>query len=274
MSIPLYAQTTPWTGRGLDPAIWGPRTVRDYHSDDPKFGIRIRDDFTTERTNTTDASAEDHWWIQDAAAGGTSESFVSTASGDGVATLSADTGTAHFGIEAWYAKSAAGVATLPTGKHRTAASARGRLNFQTRVDLDDADVFFIGLTEGGAEFLSATSTLPDGVDYAGFFYDGSTLKFETRNDNNGGTDVEGSYTITDSIQTGWNNLAFAIDKDGQVHISFNGQYYGPAKNSLSATATPVEFLLPRYCITRGSGSSTAVDLPIDSIDIFVEGITG
>lgn len=279
-TVPLYAKSPPVTTRGLDANIWRGSLAK-YVANDTVFGARIHTDFTEPYANTTDASNEGDWFIQDAAAGGTSESFLTVANPDGIVDLSAATGTDHFGIEAHWGRTAttAGVVALPT--HSTLA--RGRVVYQTRINLKNMDNFFIGLSEPIVEFLSATGTLPDDSDYIGFRrLDGDTLVFESRNDNDGGTAVEESFTVQtkaemDALEDATDNfcnLAFAVDSDNNVHIGFNGLYFGPTVNGIGSTSLPIESLTPKYAVTRGATDDLAnVSLEIDSLDVFIETIT-
>lgn len=287
MSVPLYDLVTPNTGRGLTASLWQ-QSLQRYVSNDPRYGIRIQDDFTATRTNTTDASHELNWFLQDANAGGTSESFISGAAADGtaavpdgVAILSVTTGTDEHGIEVHYGATSTtqGIIALPT--HST--DPRGRVVYETRVDLNVVDQFFIGLTEPIVEFLSATSTLPTNSDYIGFYrLDGGILQFVTGNDNNGGTAVIDSANLItaaamDTLEAGDDNffkMGFAVNDDDTVDIVVNGVWYGTLAKTINSLALPIELLTPKYAITRGTtGNLATLDLPIDTLDVFVQGTT-
>lgn len=280
MVAPLYEISS--SGRGLMASLWR-QSLAAYVSGNPQYGVRISDDFTTPIVaNTTDASltaAGFQWWLQDSAAGGTSESLVSGTNADGHAILSATTGTDHFGISMHYGTTAVtqGVVALPT--HATAAARRGRVVFQTRVDLGTLDTFFIGLTEPIVDFLSSVSALPTTSDYIGFYrYDDGALTFVTANDNNGGTAVIDSATILTAAEmataeaiTTFMNIGFAVNKDGSVDIVVNGKWYGSAGKSISSLALPIEYLTPKYETTRGpTGDKATVSLTIDDIHVFIE----
>lgn len=295
MSVnPLYDKTTPDKSRGLTASVWR-QSLQAYCANNPEFGVRIKDDFETPVVaNTSDASAVSNWFIQDAAAGGTSESLISTSHPNGYRTLSAATGTAHFGIEAHYGTTSTSLGTVFTpfygGSSATAAQQALRPNrvvYETRVDLGTLGTFFIGLTEPIVEFLSSTSTLPANSDFIGFYRltDGA-LTFEIFNDNNGGTAVSDSITLLTSTEmaalesatadTNIVKLAFAINKQPwgiSFDVAVNGVWYGSLAKTLDPLACPIEALTPKYAIGRGGSSDTTVALPIDSIDVFMETIS-
>lgn len=260
--------------RGLTAALWR-NALNRFADTDATLGHFYFEDFVkTLFANTTDASAQHGWFVQDAAAGGTTESFLSANHPDGVVVLSAATGTAQFGIEAHRGQNAttAGTVTLPTAT----SDSKGEVVYETRVDLDDADACFVGLTEPIVEFLSSTSTLPDDSDYIGFYRTAAgDLQFVVRNDNDGGTAVESNHTIIAAvgIASGYNKLGFRVNADNTVEIYVNDVKYtqdtSGATISVPSTALPVEKLTQKYAITRGDGDSTTVDLPIDYVATFV-----
>lgn len=272
-SVPLYDRVTPDTARGLTAALWR-QSLAKYASLDPRYGSRpIADpDFHRNAPAGSDAAVNVGWFVQDAAAGGTSESFASTASPDGVRTLSAATGTDHFGIEAHYGATATskGCVNLPTHS----SDPRGRVVFETRVDFDASDNFFIGLTEPIVEFLSATGALPADSDYIGFSRtDAGDLLFVCANDNAGGTAVTDSATIlaAASVPTGFAKVGFAVNVDNSVDITVNGVDYRADAKSINSLALPIESLTAKYATTRGAtGDLATVSLVIDSCDVFVE----
>lgn len=276
-SAPIYAKATPDTGRGLTAALWR-GALRTYLDGNPEYGTRIYDDFVQPRANATDASANNGWFIQDAAAGGTNEAFTSIASPDGVAQLSASTGTDHFGIEAHLGESAttAGMINLPTAT----TDPRGNVIVEFRVNLTDQKSFFIGLTEPIVEFLSSTSTLPTDSDYAGFFRsDGGALKLVCANDNDGGTAVTDEYELLTAAEMdaledasdNWFRLAVRFNKDGSVESAVNGTWYSADKMGILETALPEEALTLKLALTRGATDDQAtVELPIDRYDVFIE----
>ena len=275
MSYPIVRFPGTTASRGPSAELW--RNALDRLTDaDSTIGLSYFTDFNKEILSTTsDAAAHGDWFIQDMAAGGTSESLQTGGDSIGVATLSAATGTAHFGIEMWKARTAAGPANICLPTHST--TGYGDVIFEARCDLDDADAMFVGLTEGGAEFLSATSTLPDDEDYIGFYRTAAgDLQFVVRNDNNAGTAVEDNTTIiaAASIASGYNKLGFRVNVDQTVEIWVNETQYkvdtSGATITVATTALPIESLLTRFAIGRGAGSSTTVDLPIDFVGYHVE----
>lgn len=283
MSVaPINANVTPRTGRGLSP-IWR-GALQAFSKNDPLFGqLVIADDFLGPlTTNGTDASLTvgTGWFIQDAAAGGTVENLSLEAGWpEGVALLSATTGTDHFGIEMHYGTTSTsiGCVNLPTATTRP----RGDVVFETRVDVTDQKQFFIGLTEPIVEFLGATSALPANSDYIGFFRsDGGGLQFVMANDNNGGTAVTDTYTLKTAaemdalenatVDNNWLNLAFRVNKDDSIEVSVNEEWYGIGKHALNPLALPIEALTPKFGIYRGATDDQAtVELYIDYIYVFV-----
>jgi hypothetical protein len=283
MQAPLYTQASPGTGRGLMADLWQ-QSLQAYVANDPGYGSRITDDFKLPRTNATDASHNLGWWMENAAAGGTVNSFTSTAGSDGIATLQATTGTDHFGNEIHYGDSVASyVGAVATPLHGTAAARRGRVVYQTRVDMGTTavgagplDQYFIGLTEPIKEFLGATSVLPTTSDYIGFYrFNSGTVKFVVGNDNNGGTAVIDEISIPSGIIVdGFNIFGFAINPVGNGQVSYdvvvNNIWLGALAKTLDPLACPIEYLTPKYAATRGvTGARATVSMPIDSIDLFV-----
>lgn len=280
-NIPRYARTGTDNGRNKTASLWQ-GSLDNYVPGNPNYGLLIDDDFKTPRVNTSDASHELGWFIQDAAAGGTSESFITTNHPDGEANLSAATGTDHFGIEAHYGASATtqGVVSLPTAT----SNSRGRVVYETRINIKNMDNFFIGLTEPIVEFLSATGTLPTNSDYIGFYRaDGGALVFSVANDNSGGTAVTDTFTVQTQAQmvaledasSNYVKLGFAVNPDNSVEVVFNGTYYSHNTVDISSTALPIEALTAKYAVTRGATDDlTAVSFVIDWISVFGASLTG
>lgn len=267
-----YPVSTANAGREKTAGLWG-RNLEKY-VDDPEVGSLYFEDFHTPFASPGDAAVATAvgWFIQDAAAGGTSESFTNVASPDGVARLGATTGTDHFGIEAHRGSTSTslGSVELPT----STTDARGDVIYETRVDLGGADQYFIGLTEPIVEFLSATSTLPDDSDYIGFFRsDAGDLTFVTRNDNDGGTAVEDSVTILAAadIPTDMFKLGFRVNRDQTVQIFVDNVYYKTESEGIDPLSLPEEILTQKYAITRGAtGDLADVDIDIDWVATYVE----
>lgn len=265
-----YSKSTP--GRELTPALWA--RILEAWANDPSVGSFDFDDFLQPISNTTDASGAHGWFIQDAVAGGTNESFASQASPDGVARLSADTGTDHFGIELHRGMTATNVAGVNLPTHST--DPRGRVVFEARVDLSGSDNYFVGLTEPIVEFLSATGTLPTSSDYIGFYRaDSGDLKFVCANDNNGGTAVTDEATILTDAQitakTDFVKLGFAVNRDQTVDIFVDGVSYRTQALTINSLALPIEGLTKKIATTRGAtGDLASVAVDIDWIGTFVE----
>lgn len=253
--------------RQLSADVWG-GALEKFASGGPDFGSAYFEDFKDNKfANTTDASSVGGWFIQDLAAGGTSESFAAINGKHGKQRLSAATGTAHFGIRAHLG------AAATTGAD-VLLTAGNKFVFEILADLDSAGgVYFIGLTEAIAEFLSATSGLPTDSDYIGFHYDGTDLKFVVRNDNAGGTASETTITVLTSanIPTGEVNLAFAVNEDQTVAVAVNGARVAQdTLDTISADDIPIELLCPSIDIGRGAGSDTTVQVDIDYIATFLQ----
>lgn len=266
-----YEKATP--GREKTSGLWG--DCLEAYADDPSIGSYYFEDFVLPFTNTTDASATTNgWFIQDAAAGGTVESFASAAGVDSVATLGATTGTDHFGIEAHRGVTATTLGTVNLPTHST--DPRGDVVFEARVKLDGSDNYFIGLTEPIVEFLSATGTLPTTSDYIGFYRaDGGALKFVCANDNNGGTAVTDEVTLLSAAAIGalddYINLGFKVSRDQKLTIYVNGVSYHTEAATISSLAFPIESLTQKLATTRGAtGDLATVDIDIDWIATFVE----
>lgn len=263
-------------GREKSAALWRQSLEKyaDQASGDPEVGAFYYDDFGKPRVNTTSASVNEGWFTQIAVAGAaTSPNFSSEPSPDGVARLSATTGTDHFGIEAHRGASATtlGRVNLPT--HGT--DARGRVVYETRVKLAGSDQYFIGLTEPIVNFLSATSGLPTTSDYIGFYrVDKGVLKFVVGNDNNGGTAVTDEATILTAAEvdakTGFVKLGFAVNPDKSVEIFVDGVSKHVLADGILSTALPIEALTEKYATTRGAtGDLADVKLDIDWVATFV-----
>lgn len=275
MSYPVARYQIPDTdSRRPQAVVWGDVLERYYQTGE---GVLFEDDFVTHVNNTTDASSADgKWFIQDAAAGGTSESLIAKDGHGGLATLSAATGTAHFGIEMWKGSTSTTGAFVETPGSTT--DAKGVVVFECRLTIDKSEAVFVGLTECIAEFLSSTTTLPDDSDYIGFFMTaGGALTFVSRNDNAGGTAVEfnSEDLITNANLTDGDTyrLGFRINQDGTIVVGVNDDLYEPddssSGNPCDLTAIPEEILTPRVCLGRGGGSDTTVGSDIDYVRVYV-----
>lgn len=269
-TAPLYSKTSPDTSRGLMAAVWHDMLPA-YASNDPSFGIRFTDDFNdTNNTITGTGTAEtvrsgvNSWTVdRDGDDADGTVSFVNAASVlDGVAILASNTTNGDDGVTA---HCPAARFALPT--HATLA--RGPVVFQARVDdLDVAEVWFVGLSVAGNQFIDGDSLLPDKAAYIGFYSDdhGATVKFVTATSTAG---VNDSLTISDDDLnlTTFNNLAWRVNADGSVEIGVNGKWYQSARQ-IDKSALPVETLVPRLCALTGDGSD-APDITVDRIDIFM-----
>lgn len=266
MQAPLYQTELPDTSRKLSAGLWRQK-LQDYCSNDPQFGVRLTDDFNeyvAGITGTTAATANQKWSGVDAAAAGGTYSVTTEQSPDGIAVVASNGTTNHFGVELQ------SHAVFTTPKHTTAADRRGDLVFEARVNFGTADTVFVGLTEPGANFLSATSTLPNDSDFVGFYTvdNGATVTFYCRNDNNGGTAVEKTFNVSDYIESGYNKLGFRINKDGSVEVGVNGYWLPKSVTGITATSVPIEDLVARLSATAGGGT-TAPSIKIDRLDLFV-----
>jgi hypothetical protein len=268
--------------RQLTPDLWN-NAREQWVEADPASGQFYFEDFVeTLLGNTTDASAQEGWYIEEAsAAGATAESFVSAvvAGGIGVAVLSATTGTDEQGIEAHRGSSATTGFTVNLPTH--GVSPQGRVIYETRVNLNDADSdqFFIGLAEPGIDLLIAAGALAADRDYIGFYrLDGGGIQFVCANDNAGGTAVTDAVTIVadaDVPTNEWVRLGFSVNENLTVDIFYNGQRIGRDTSGvdivIDTDALPIETLTEKYAITRGAtGDNANLDLPIDWVGTFVD----
>jgi hypothetical protein len=264
-------------GRELTPGLWAKHL--ESWANDPAVGTYRFEDFKEFFANTTDATANQNWFIQDAAAGGTSENFTSIEGVDGIVTLSATTGTDHFGIEAHYGGTATslGIIELPT----STTDPRGDVVFEARLDLNETDTWFVGLSEPVVEFLGATAALPTGSDYIGFFAsDDGALRLVAANDNNGGTAVTFDITLLTAAQRialqalGYIKLGFCVRRDGGLDIYVNGTPYTKvAAASVNSLAFPEEVLTYKIGLYRGpTGDDATVSANIDYVASFVEAV--
>lgn len=252
MLAPLYDLTTNATGRHLMAALWQ-SSLFGHVLSDPSLGVLIRDDFTKYRnpTGTTSPAVAEGWSVADSAAAGGTYSFATVAGPYGIAELNSTGTTNHFGAEAQYLP-----AMVCTSKHAT--TPKNRVVFQTRFDAGDADTIFIGLSESGDNFLSATSTLPADSDYIGFYStdNGATWTFVSHNDNAAGTAVTDSFTIpAGTYGSDYNNFGFAVNKDGSVEVVVNDNYLATLSAGIRSTAVPIETLTIRKSATAGGGST-------------------
>jgi hypothetical protein len=270
-----YSKST--VGRELTPGLWSKKL--EAWANDPSVGQFRFEDFNEYRANTTDASGVKGWFLQDAAAGGTNENFTSIEGVDGIVTLSATTGTDHFGIEVHYGETSTslGIIELPT----STTDARGDVVFEVRLDLNETDTWFVGLTEPLVDFLGATAALPATSDYIGFFAsDDGALRLVSANDNNGGTAVTFDVTLLTAAQRialqalGYIKLGFCVRRDGGLDIYVNGTPYTKvAAATVVSTAFPEEVLTYKIGLYRGpTGDDATVSANIDWVASFVEAL--
>jgi hypothetical protein len=267
-TVPIYDKATPDVARGLTGALWQ-QSLQKYVSADPRWGVRVQDDFVVPPrgvTGDTSATADGNWSAIESATTGGTYTLSQAAGPDGIGRLNSTGTSNHQGIEV----QGPAVVTLPT--HKTAATKRGEVVFECRFDKSDADTIFIGLSEAGAAFLSATSTLPEDSDYIGFYStdNGASWSFVCANDNEGNTAVTDSFTIPSAAvqSSGFQKFGFRVNTDSSVEVVINGNWYGKQTNGIVSTALPIETLVPRLTATAGGGT-TAPTLDIDCIDVFV-----
>lgn len=266
---PRYAITLPDSGRRLTGDLWR-TSLEAYVENNPELGIRVQDDFVrapVALTGTTAVTTDGFWSATDSAAAGGTYTVALEAGADGIVDVGSTGTTAHFGVALH------GNPVITTPNHATAAQRRGRVVFEARIDFDTADTVFLGLGEDGSNLLSATSALPADQDYAGFYTDdnGATLSFRIANDNNGGTAVTDSFTIpVADLVDGFNRLGFAINRDLSVDIAVNGKVYTRLQNGIVSGAVPIETLCVR-CEATAGGGTTAPNVRLDAVDVFVEG---
>lgn len=273
MSYPIPRIATSTVQRLHSPELWRNALEK---FDEPSVAQYYFDDFVTNQfANTSDASSAGGWYIQDGAAGGTSESFIATNGPNGIQTLSAATGTAHFSIEAHRGPAATTGATVNLPSH--ASAGKGAVVFEARVSLTAAHATFVGLTEAIAVFLDATSDVPTDSDYIGFYKEAAgDLLFVNANDNDGGTAVSSSKTILAAadVPTGYTKLGFRVNADQTVEIFVNGSRVRTDTSDVpivvATTSLPIETLVERFVVGRGGGAATTVSLPIDWVATYVE----
>lgn len=254
--------------RAVSADLW--RNLRDKFilgGDDAQLGVAEFYDFVHLSPNTTDASTLEGWKLQDAAAGGTNESFVSAADPDGIGVVSATTGTDWFGISIARINKNINLASHGTNP-------RGDSAFGYRLSLDAVDTYFVGLGEETEEFLSTTGTLPTDTDYIGFYrLDGGNLLFVAANDNNGGTAVLYSVIVMlaadiPDASAEFTKLEWRVNKDLTVEISVGGtiRKLDTSGNPIlvNPLALPIETLTTIVETQRGAtGDLATVDIPID-----------
>lgn len=266
-SVPQYDLTLPTTKRGLSAPLWR-NILGAYVSNDPQFGVRFTDDFirriSSAVSGTTSATAELFWSAADAAAAGGTYSLVIVENPDGHARLGSTGTTNHFGVEA----QGPPMVALPT--HTTLA--RGAVVYEARLDFEDADTVFAGLSEAGDNFLSSSSALPSDSDYLGYYTadNGTTVVFHAHNDNAGATASSASYTIPASLlaSSGFNKLGFRVNTDSSLELCVNGQWIPASVHGITSASLPIETLVPRLSATAGGGT-TAPNILVDRVDVFV-----
>lgn len=278
MGYPIhrYAIADPRNGRDLSSSLW--RESRDrFVSADPTFGVKNFDDFQVPVAGA-DGSAAGGWEVNDATAGGTSPTFSTVAHPDGVRTIAATTGTAHYGAVA--TRSGALAADSATGLNVVlpshASKARGRYVFETRIDLPRTAAWFIGCSIESDGFFGTSSALPD-AGYIGFYKtNNGDLVFACKSV--ASTGVADSVTVIPSASlstvigaTGYLKLGFAVNVDKTVDICVNGVPYLTAASGLDPAALPVGDLQVKLAVGRGGGSDGSVSAPVDFVADFIEG---
>ena len=258
-------------GREKTAALWN--DAMEAYASLPEVGTYYFEDFHEPFANPTDAAVAvvPGYFVQDAAAGGTAESFTNAASPHGLARLFATTGTDHFGIEAHRGSTSTSLGSVNLPTHST--DPQGEVIFETYVDFDLSDNWFIGLTEPIVQFLSSIGVLPTDSDYIGFQrIDAGALLFVTGNDNNAGTAVIDSATIlaTADVPTGLTKLGFRVNRDQSVDIFVDGVSYVTLAATINALALPIETLTQKYATTRGAtGDLADVTIDIDWVATWV-----
>lgn len=265
---------TPATaGREKTAGLWA-NSLEAYESD-PSIGQYKFEDFEVYRANTTDASAVLDWFIQDATAGGTVENFTSIAGVDGLITLSADTGTDWFGIEAHRGGTSTTLATIVLPSHSTLA--RGDVVVEYYIKIDDCDHWFLGLSEPIVEFLGATGALPTNSDYIGFFReDGGIVYFVSANDNAGGTGVVNKIAILTAAQAttlqaaGYFKIGFRANRDLGVSVFVENVSKHVEIATFDTDGLPIETLTHKIALLRGAtGDNTTVAATVDWVAEFI-----
>jgi hypothetical protein len=281
-NVTKYSLAAAAVGRELSANLW--RNTLTAYANEPNYGVLYFEDFIEDRINASDASAELGWFMQNSVDGGTSNKFISVANKpDGVVSLEATTGTDVYGngVHRGATATTSDLIHLPThNAGGTTADPRGRVVYETLVDLHLVDQCFIGLTEPIVEFLvTSTGALPQNSDYIGFYRsDAGDLNFVCANDNAGGVAVTDSCRAiaAASIPTTagvFTKLGFAVNRDNSVDISVNGVLIPRSVSSINPLALPIEGLTPAYEGQRGATANLAtIKLLIDWVSTFVEAL--
>lgn len=279
MSYPIVRISTEDPTRQKTPELW--RGVLEQFVEPGLLGGVDEKDFVYEADGSAvdaDGSGEqrfgNQYTVQNSAAGGTNTNFASVADPTdsvGTADLTADTGTDWFGVSAGKNN-----AWIKTPSH--SVEDRALLVFEARVDLSEADHYFIGLCESLTEFLGATGALPTDEDYIGFFRnDAGELEFVVGNDNNGGTavtyavDLLEAVDIPDAADT-FAKIGFRVNSDNSVEIYVDEVRYLKTSDGVDidvpSTAIPIETLREYHETQRGAtGDLASVGLTYDWIAV-------
>ncbi len=257
------------TGRTRSAVLWG--HMQDRYAVDRALGTLYSEDFLEARLGVVNTS-DKGWYLKEAGVAlATSEGFTqATNSTIGQVDLTATTGTAHQAVEVIYGTNATPSATTALAENTTFGA--GTVIHESRIDFVDSGVFFIGYSDPSGEFLTATTSLPSTtLDYIGFYRLGTDdLLFICSNGGTGGVFESVSVATTAQIESGYNKLGWAVDKDGAVIITRNGHYLETQSRAVRKAALPNSALSRRILVGRGAGSDATVTLRVDWFDEYIE----
>ncbi len=263
--------------RALTAALWrglqDNGTVTDY-----EHGSRYRADFVNcANLNLANVGgtgitamivgADGNASAQAAAAGGTTPSVQKISGVHGIASVTATTGTDHFGVDALF------------GAPGDIVPDAGRVYaFETLLNIRKADTGFVGLVETGNVVFSATSTFND-KDFIGFrWVDRGNIKFVIHETGTTETSVDVITFPTASIVTGataassgsYNvKLGFRVNGRSSVEIFVNGVYMKTASDTINAgvpASLPTLSMQRLVSLLRGAASdATTVQADVDML---------
>ncbi len=279
MAYPIVRIDPTTAGKERSPALW--RNLLEKYDIDPSLGTFYSNTFRTPRTNTTAASANNGWFLdEEGTAGATGEGFTTNTDPDGVVDLVATTDDLE-GVKAHAGESVSQGENIPLSTHRTAASVRGTVVFEAQVylDLSANDTMFVGLAEP-QDIWDDDNTFSDDIDYVGFYrLDAGDLEFVVRSDNNAGTATETTVNVVaaaDITEDDWVKLGFRVNDNQTIEIFIDGVLVpatsdsGNALISITVANLPVDSLTRTLAVARGTTANNAtVSLPCRQIEAYV-----
>lgn len=264
---PLYQTTAPSSARGLMALLWG-NALAAYVSNDPKFGVRVQNDFTQFSplglTGTTSATHEGGWTAQDSVTAGGTYAVTDAVQAGGQVLIASGSTTADEGVE--FAASVNSIC-LPT--HATTPSRR--LVAQFRIDAVAVNGQQLALLTDAActtPVAGANDAIAD-VGYIGFQVDeDGDLNFVSKSAAAGTSDSVEVIENADFVQLDPHVIGFSIDASGVLEIVVDNVRYKSKALQISSASYPTGILAPRLaCTTSGT---TAPSMRVDSVDVFAE----